>query len=589
MSSIGRRLPVAALIACLLSATAVADEDQPTATANHVRFAEWLDADVGLCLEVENLGEEWARFSESRFYQGVVEFPPAAEWLSQHRQGLSLLAGEIERRTGVTPRELATKLLGRQLLFAIWPPSNPQTDKPRALLLAESTDGQLMRRLLERLVAARRLAGRWRGRRTVVAGDSTFSIDVVVPDEEQSEFFITAVGDVAIFANDEALLGEILRRRAAVEPTSLASSPAYLAAAHRLTGGVAAKLFINPRAWDAALEADLKRKPPGSEEAKSQAVIVAAWRAIEYVSGGLQLAPQTAVELAWQWRPDALPEPVREVAASLAGSCQFVDRLPDDALIAFAGHADIRRLIRYGIEHNGPDDRDPRSQFDSILFWALAAGVGPDWGGFLKAASDRPPSRSVDLVVGLQTRPLEAGPQEKPLAETLEPVLHALLSSAVEAVNRQSKVALASIRSTDHDGSRITTVLGLLPDRPEQELAYCVDRLGRLWFGTSAAAIEQASRSSATRTHAGHPLGDPSGLMRVNLAEWRKLAARGPSAVEFLWEGKQLDARSQEREYQTLLAFCRLADRLVVATRVDESSVHVSCTLEANGQGADPK
>ena len=573
------------LLLFLLSVPAVAAEDRLPGTATRVRLAEWLDDDVGLCLEVDNLGDEWERFRESRLYEGLVAFPPIAEWFSQHRQGLSFLAGEVERRTGVTPRDVATKLLGRQALFAIWPPENPLTDKPTALLLAQSTDGDLMRRSLERLIVARRQAGRWRGRHNVEVGGETFSIDVVVPDEEQSEFFITSVGDIALFATRESLLREILERHANLVDTSLATSPAFLAAAHRLANAEAARLFINPRAWDAALEADLKRKTPGSEEAKSQAIVVAAWRAMEYVAGGLQLTPQLTVEFAWQWRPDSLPEPVREMAACLAGGSQFVDLLPDNALIAFAGHADIKRLVRYWIEQKEPDpaDRDARNQLDRIFLWALAAGLGPDWGGFLRVASDHPLSPTVDLVIGIQTRPLEAHSEDRSLAETLEPVLHALLSSAVEAVNRQSPTSAASIRSTKDEGRKITVVKGVVPERPGQELAYCVDDLGRWWFGTSTAAVDQASEKRAT-TRAAGSLGVVSGLVRVNLAEWRKLAAAGPAAVDFLWEGKQLDAQGQEREYKSLLAFSRLADRLVLATHVDESSIHLSCSLEADGE-----
>jgi hypothetical protein len=592
MKPTGRRTLAAALVTCFFLARAVAAEDQPTTSVNHARLAEWLDEDVGLCLEVDNLGGEWERFRESRVYEGIMALPPITEWHSQHGAGLSLLAGEIERRAGVTARDVATKLLGRHVLFAIWPPANPLTDKPSALLLAESTDGQLMRRSLERLIAARRQAGRWRGRHAVTVGSETFPIDVVVPDVAvpdggQSEFFITSVGDIALIATHESLLRQVLERRATLDDTSLTSSPAYLSAARRLATADAVRLFINPRAWDASLEADLKRKIPGSEEAKSQAVVVAAWRAMEYVAGGLQLTPQLAVEFAWQWRPDALPEPVRETADCLAGGSQFADRLPDDALIAFAGHLDVKRLVRYWIEHKEPEpaDRDARNQLDRIFFWALAAGVGPDWGGFLRAAPDRASPPSVDLVIGIQTHPLEPDTQGRSLAETLEPVLHALLSSAVEAVNRQSPVSPASIRSTDEGDARITAVKGIVPDRPEQELAYCVDRLGRLWFGNSAAAIEQASVSKrVTTTRPGAPLTNPSGLVRVNLAELRKLAATGPRALEFLWEGKQLNAKDKEREYRSLLAFSRLADRFVLATYVDESSVHLSCTLETDGK-----
>jgi hypothetical protein len=278
---------------------------------------------------------------------------------------------------------------------------------------------------------------------------------------------------------------------------------------------------------------------------------------------------------------------VREAAASLEGRSAFVDHLPDDALIAFAGHIDLKRLVRYWIEHKGREahGKDPRDQLDSILFWALAAGVGPDYGGFLRVSTSEGGHTSVDLVAGLQTRPLEVESGRPPLAESLEPVLHALLSSAVEAVNRQAGTNVAAIRSTDHEGCRITSVVGIVPDRPGQELAYCVDRLGRLWFGSSAAAVELASlakRAGGARPE--EPLGGPSSLLSVNLAEFRKLAAGGQQAVDFLWEGKQLDARDKEREYQCLLAFSQLADRLVFATRVDESTVHLSCVLDTNAR-----
>jgi hypothetical protein len=581
MSSIGRHRLEIVFVACLLSVSLVAAEDQPA--ASRLRLAEWVDDDVGLCLEVDELGNEWTRFRESRLYQGLAGFPPVAGWFSQHRQELSLLSGEIERRTGVAARDVATKLLGRQALFAIWPPVNPATDKPAVLLLAESTDGELLRGALERLVEARRQAGRWRGQHTLQIAEEKFSVEVVVPAEEQSEFFITSVGDVALFASDERLLREVLQRRSGVsEPGSLAASPVYLAAAGRLAEGDSLRLFINPRAWDAALEADLKAKTPGSEEAKSQAVIVAAWRAMDYVTGGVELTPRLAVELAWAWRAEALPEPVREVAGCLAGRSQFVDHLPDDALIAFAGHMDIKRLVRYWIEHKigEPARKDPREQLDRILFWALAAGLGPDWGGFLRVATAE--GAQVEIVAGLQTLPLEADSGRPPLAENLEPVLHALLSSAVESVNRQSGTNAASLRSAEHEGCKITSVFGMIPDRPRQELAYCVDRLGRLWFGTSAAAVELALLSKRVDGIPPQDSRGPSSVVSVNLAEWRKLASGGQHALEFLWEGKQLDSREKDRQYKSLLAFSQVADRLVLATRIDESTVHLSCVLDAD-------
>lgn len=579
MKSAGRFIALATLI--LLPGHIVAAETGTVSPQPHARLVTWLDDDVGLCLELDQLAEQWGKFSESRLHAGIVRFPPIADWLSEHRPELTFLKQEIERRSGISARDVGTKLLGRQVVFAIWPPSDPLTDKPTALLLAESTDGKLMRQSLDKLIAARREAGRWRGRRTLEVGGDAVVVDVVVPDDEVSEFFITSLGDVALIASGEALVQKALTRRASNDSRgSLAASPAYLAAGQRLASADGVRAFINPRAWDAALEADLKRKPPGSDEAKSQAVIVAAWRATDYVCGGAQITPRLGVEVACEWRADDLPEPVREGTESLRGRSVFLDHLPDKALIAWAGHVDLARLVRYSIdrswrERTGSSTKNPQ---EAIVPWALLAGLGPDFGGYVTSADGKDSTSSVDMVVGLQTRPLEAGTSRTSFAENIEPMLHALLSAAVESVNRQSSRSVASIDTANRDGRRITTVRGILPGRPKQDVAYCVDSAGRFWLGTSAAAVEQASKPA---DHTADDR-DHGSMLTFNFAEWRRLVAKGPQALEFLWEGKQLDGKTKDQQYQTLLAFSKLADRLTFAIAVDRSSARLSATLEAD-------
>ena len=604
-----RQLAPVFVASLLIGAPAGAADIPPPVTTDQPHLATWLDADVGLCLQINNLTDQGSRFIESPLHERMVRFPPIAVWLAQHRQNLAALRDEIERRTGLTCRDVATKLLGRQILFAIWPPFDPAVDKPAALLLVESADEELMRRSLETLVAARRQAGRWRGQHTLQVADHTFSVDVVVPDDEGSEFFLTSVDRVAVIATSESLVRDVLERRAAIEKrtSSLAASLGYAAAVDQLSADNAVRLFINPRAWDAALEADLKRKEPGSEEAKSQAGVVAAWRATQYVAAGARLAPQLGVELAWTWRADELPEPVREAAASLSGRSQFLDSVPADSLVAFAGRLDITRLARYAIarqwrEAASPPDNsqasnDLNGQRESIFAWTLAAGLGPDYGGYL-ASSSRPRTTSsdtstlpVDLVVGLQTKPLETGGDQPAVAEFVDPLLHALLSATVEAVNRQAGPGGASLRTIEANGRKVTSVSGIVPGRPLQELAYCVDRHDRIWLGTSAAALEQAISSASGNSLVEQPRirrmielagNEPGGLFYVNLAGWRKLAAKGPEALDFLWHDKHLDARGKEQQYQAVVAIAQLADRLLLATHVDEATVHLSLAIAAD-------
>ncbi|HVX13675.1 MAG TPA: hypothetical protein VHC22_21005 [Pirellulales bacterium] len=617
----GNRFWAVAAAWLLVATASYAAEGVPEAAAER-RLVSWVGNDVGICLQLDDLAQRLADFVESPLAQRLHRFQPIATWRDLHRARLSVLRGEIERRTGANVRDLVKQLFGREVLFAIWPPSDPAGGQPAALLLAESTDRTVMQRTLERLVAARRQAGRWRGKRTIEVAGEAFTIDSVIADDDRSAFFVTSADDVAMIATSEALLVSALGRRAdagATDPSravqdsvSLASSPAYLAASERLSPRAVATLFVNPRAWDTALEADLKTKKPGSEEARSQAVLLAAWRETQYVAGSLSFAPHLGAELAWGWQADDLPDPVREVAASLEGRSELFDVVPADALIAVVAHADVGRLVRYMIAgewqksaaaplgsatpSNRPD------QNGSILMWALTAGLGPDWVGYLmppgQTSSAGDTSSPVDLVLGVQTRPLESDGNRPALALSIEPLLHALSSAAVEAANRQAGAQVASIKSYESDATadvrrRITVASGIMPGRPTQDVAYCVDDKDRFWVSSSAPCLAQAAVEGGERLVDDAAIqaalgrdGKPSGLVYVNLAGWRRLAAKGRSAVDFLWQGRDLDERAKEQQFQELLALVRLADRLLFTSHVDGSTVHLAVTISADGSAS---
>ncbi|HET6878732.1 MAG TPA: hypothetical protein VFI31_01100 [Pirellulales bacterium] len=596
----------------LLTAAAHA-ADKTGQPAREAPLPAWIGDDVGICLEFDGLPQNCLDFYESPLGKRLRGFPPVVAWREQHRAQLAAIRAEIERRTGVPAKDLCGRLIGARVLFAIWPPHDPAIDKPSALLLAEAGDRELLQSTLERLTAVRKKAGKWRGTQTIELAGNSYTVEALASDDEQSEFFITSVNSVAVIATSEPLLRNVLERCADSEPrtTSLASSQAYLASRERPTKEAAANLFINPRAWDDALEADLKQKKPGSEEARSQAAVVAVWRATDYVAASLQVAPRLRAELAWKWRSDALPPAVREVVASLAGPSEFVEMLPADALVALAGRADFGRLARLVVAEqwskaaaSGPRS-DAQAHYndhpETLLAWALAPGLGPAWGGYLTAARDQARaegSPSVDVVFGMETRALEHASDRPALARSVEPLLHAWFSAAVAAVNRQSGAPHASIRSLGRSlgaqtpgdpGDEVTVVTGIVPHRPEQELAYRVDERDRLWIGTSAASVAQATAPRPDRLLDNLPLdadrgpiGTPSGLAYVNLAAWRTLAAKGRAAIDFLWQDQRLDERAKERKYRELLAVAQLADRLLLATHLDDSTVRLVLAISAD-------
>jgi hypothetical protein len=626
--SLGRLWPsVAVLWLTVAVAHAAGDDEQPTGERP---LTAWIGADVGFCLEIEGLPQKWGDFCEGPLGKRLLGFPWVAAWREQQQAQLAAIRGEIERRTGVAAKELRTRLLGGQVVFAVWPPGQPAVDKPSALLLAEAADRDLLHRTLERLVAARKQAGKWRGKQTLELGGESHSVDQVASDDEQSEFFVTSVENVAVIATSEPLLRMVLDRStdSASETSSLARSPTYLASRQGRAEHAAARLFINPRAWDAALEADLKQKSPGSEEARSQAAVVGAWRATDYVAAALQLTPRLHADLAWKWRTDDLPPAVREVASSLQGPTALIEKLPANALVALAGRVDLGRLARLVVAEQWSKSASSRSERnvqghfnehpETLLAWALAPGLGPEWGAYLIAADDRAGTEGalpVDAVLAVQTRALEPDTDRPALVHNVEPLLHAWLSAAVAAANHQSGGPVASIKSTERhsrkpDGAdassfnrrangprapstqdaagNITVVTGIVPRRPEQELAYCVDGRERLWAATSAEALIEATAPTNSRLldpstlEAELGMTGTSGLAYVNLAAWRKLAAKGRQAVDFFWQDEGLDDRAKERKYRELVAVAQVADRLLLASHIDHSTVRLSLTVAAD-------
>ena len=614
------KFPLTALVYVLLAVISTTGRAAETAhpTAPSVELSRYVSPDVGLCLEFRQLETHTRRFVEGELYRRLQNFPPFATILEQQRPHWSAIAGEVERRTGATVEQLYTGLLGRQVLFAVWPPGEGRSPKGDALLLIEAADRDLLNESLRRLVEARRAAGRWHGRRTIDAAGQTFAIEVIARDDEPTDIYLAVDGELGIMATSEAVVRGVIERRAsATDAASLASLAAYEAAVGRLSADCVARAFIRPRAWDAALLADLKRKTPGSEEARSQQIVVDAWRATEYVVGGIELTPRLACELAWQWRAEALPQPLREVAAGLAGRAELVDRIPADAWLAVAGRIDLARIVRHLLAQEWrASNHSQQIKPETILAWALSAGLGPNFSAYCRSPSnhlvepgpvapalvagppvDDAPQPSVghtgiEAVVAVQTRPLEPVDSSLPFAETAAPLLHALLAASVEAANASNPAGQAKIETTKSQNVLVTAVSGLKAGTRPLAFAYAVDR-GIFWLGTTADAVrhsvgavsdESLSARAEICRQLGSLISEPSDVYFADLTRLRSLLAAGPDAVHFLWEGKSLDAAARRRQYQTLLAVSQLADHLMAAAQIDAGGVSLSVSARAESQ-----
>ncbi|HUY90743.1 MAG TPA: hypothetical protein VMV10_18560 [Pirellulales bacterium] len=591
----------ACLLAVSLGGGGVVEAQAPNPeTAQAVSLAALVPSDVGLCIETDRLAEHVARFMNGPLFERLAHFPPLTHWVGQNGAKIGMAQSEFHKRLGASPAEVWAGILGGRALFAVWPPAGDSTDGP-ALLLVEAKDRRLLKRVLDNLVALQRDAGKLKKTSTLEHAGLRCEVHWLASGENRDQLYLTTLDNLAIVANDEGLIRDALSLSASAEGPrgALASLPGYAAGSQRLSSQTAVRLFVNPRPWDAGLLADLKRKPPESQDARFQKAMIETWQATDYIVAGLELGSQATLESFAAWRTSDLPPAVREAAESVSGGAAFAERIPRHALAAVAGRIDWGRLVwRFALPRraaaNAVDEPGaeivPGISGDWLLPAALAHGIGPDFGAYLvprpdEASREHESRLPMDLVAGLQTRPLEPGDGRPSLAKLAEPVVHSLLTSATAATNAQAAQPAASLETIDLGGIAMTSVAGL-PGPRGRPLAATYAVVGDdFWVASSPAALRRAVELPAADSLAAAATFDrvknPSHLFYVDLKGVRQLLASSPGIVEFLAASKGLDRDAARRSFRELLAIGELADAVSVAARLDETGVAASLSIAA--------
>jgi hypothetical protein len=501
-------------------------------------LASLVSADVGLVIEVRRLAEHVDAFGAGPNCRRVSHYPPFEKWAHENGQFWNVISAEVVRRLGAAPVDIVTKLLGTEVLFAVWPPDDA-TGQGDALLLVRAADEPLLQTVLDRLVAVHRESGQWKGEHLLAQAGRKFVMHEIETRHDQPRLFLAVSGLLGVVSTNQRLVGEALAGAAGPNARhgTLADLPAYRAAAARLAGESVARLFVNPRAWDAPLAADLRKKQPGSDDARTQAVVVETWKATQYLAASIEVDSRLSLEGFVKWDRGALPDAVREATDSVKGPAEFLNRVPADAMVTLVGRVDVGRLLAHfgmprpttstpsasthaaGASAPGSADSSPphSSAFDPGWFAVLtfAGGLGADFGAYLvprhQPAADE--SREVspavlpfDGVAVLHTTSLESRDERPALAELIEPLLHRALVVATQVHNaRHPQGPFAEVRSLQFAGLRLTSVVGLVAFPRGLEAAYAVvDRC--LLAGTSSEAVRQAAQPAGGDSLARSPL-----------------------------------------------------------------------------------
>lgn len=589
---------VSAAVACPLAA---ADFGTRQAMAGR-GLTTVVPQDAGLCVVARELATDWDALRASELGTRWQAFPPALLWQQTQGANLMRVLGDIERLLGVPWPELRTWAGSREAVIAVWPVPSPKPGESRWLLVCETTSAERLEsvvdRLAERVPTERRRP--WEGR----VGTQTPRGWTIHPGEDKERLTLVALDAFALVSNDPALIQDAAARLTAAAPpaASLATLPAFRLATERLAGEPTLTAFVQPRVWDASLEAT--PVPEAADKRLQRDVVIGCWKQVEFVVAGVELGPMPRAELHLGAEAPRFPSPVAALWQSVSGQAALLPHLPAESLVAVAGRFDWRRWVEALAPRLAPgrgesdaavhDQPAPRVDPQELIAITLLSGVGPDMAAYVvPTAGVAPPAAGSDspatslAAVGLwETRSLQPG--EPPLAEAFEALLRTAFTVLATAANAQHAEPIVRVETSTAADGRLTSLRGW-PTLAPVEPTFLVDG-SRIWLGTSADAVRRAiapvakdaSLAAQRLTRLEHPrLAAPGHVVYLNLRGLRESLAEDPGPLAWLARVNRLDEETAQRSRRQLGAVVGLADELLFEALVDETGLSASLTVSA--------
>jgi hypothetical protein len=589
-------------LACLLLLAALpcwarAAEDARSA-------ADLIPADAGIVVQVSDLSGVLDRAKESRWYARLEAFRPWAQWREKNAQLLEGVFAAVAKELDLSTEELWHKVLGGRLTLVLWAPASPMSGDGARMLILQAKDAAALAKLVKGFQEAQARSGgivwqeRTHGGVTYLAG--TPAKDGQPAADAKEAFFFAVWDETGVLTDTELALKSVLElhaAKAADENTppqgSLAAQAAWQAAAAHVPKAAFVTVFVNPRAWDAAL--DLQAKALPEEKRIAHEALVRTWHAVEYGVFTVELTDRIAAQAVVEFDPDKLPRNVHEVVRAFAGKSGFFAKTPHDALIAAAGRIDVARLLATFAEqekNNAPPDTG------AAIARRMMSMVGPDMGTFLlrrpAEAMQHESAPALDWAIALGLRQEWTDDDARAVASTLKSLAPGTLTFAAKAIKGSPLNWLPALAGTRWDNLDWNTVeLGDIFPIADAD-AFSVAG-GFLWGGTSSDVIQSAAKLSHDQSLLGSPrfagslspvVSDPSLAVYVDLAGLRAfLNDHADSLVAAVASSSDVPDDVARRGLSQLAALLQLGDTLVAAMKVDERGlIAASISLSVDGQ-----
>ncbi len=610
----------------VLDRAVLADEIAPAAAKDagpvaSTPLAGLVPEDVGLFVEVENLAEHSQRLLRGSFYRRFEQFPPVAAWHAENARRLDQIAGQVARQLGMTSDELWSKLLSHQAALGVWPASSGSATDSKMLLMVEAGDDGVLDRVVESFCQAQQRVGDITEAREVKYAGSGYQVRVLRRDGVDFPIYLSAVGRVGILTGDEGIVRRVLELHAdTTRAGSLAALPNYRASQLRLRPEAAVRMFVNPRSWEAAIKVAFD--VAGDEVGLIETAFLETWKIADYWVASAEIRSDSIlVESFFAFDREQLPQPLRDLERSLEGKAHFLERVPPDAALAFAGRIDLGRLSRMFLANGGASEQNLAQVRDLArgllmgldIFDDLLVNLGPEVGTFLTpapagaqgekpaadvASADDPaetPSEvfPIELVIGVEAQPRPAGDRRPPVTQVLDTALRTAMQllagqragdevpkpDSSNTADSKDEESTTRVQTEKVAGGTLTYLEGI-PGMPAGfVMTYAV--VGNYFFGgTSPDAVRRAIEMDPAASLAASPrvrslisprMTDPSQVVYVDCRVLRSLLKQHPQLfVNLVQLTRGLDGETAERGLSQLANLLELAETVVFAGKFDE-------------------
>ena len=342
---------------------------------------------VGFCLVLGDLRGHSDALFESPFVEQFLHSPLGkALALSDEVKQLAKFETDLKDLLGVDWKQLREEILGDAVVLAYRPGPPGKPEQEQGLILLHARDAKLLAKLIEQLNARQKESGDLKTLEEKQYQGATY----FQRTEKKDTNFYYLDGSTLLFTGQENMLKEALAQKAAKK-----DAEALMTRRFRELGADKAllSLWVNPRAFDAELEANRTNKNKTAAETAFAAALTPYWKALDNVVVSLTLEKELKARIGLQTRMADLPATARQFLKEASKQSEVWSAIPDDALFAVGGRVDLAVLFEllgeFMPEATRKNARDDLNRSIAValgkedFFKEVLPNIGPDFGFYL--------------------------------------------------------------------------------------------------------------------------------------------------------------------------------------------------------------